>query len=478
MRYNFDRDSIFNIYENFVPDMDPKKEVMDKTVFKEFETKLVRAKFNLYRKYPFFGLLLQKMKTVPVGPEEEKMYGIDTMAVDNFRNIYINVRFTLGLTDDAVMGILAHEVMHIATLSFPRQRGRDQTLWNVATDFIMNRDLLIQGFTLMEGGCNPVDKGGIWVVPPIPGLTSKDIDVTDMTAEQLYSALEPAYNKNKEKMEEMLGKLQEQLDKHISDEQAKQIQGQGVPTEDPSFQKNAPVGDAKQQENSNKANVSQAAQQAQDEAKRRGTDPGLPRSFDKRLLGGKTDWKRLLKDFIVGKAVSVTDWAKENRRLGGGHYFHPRRVQVKSELQAIIGIDTSGSIGDPVLSTFLGEIINIVKSHSSKHLKLIILMWHTNVYRSLEIDTKKMPLSKIIESIKNMKAIGGGTDISSISRWLDKNMPGKKIKGGLLVFTDGYVEDNPILPNAPKKLFLIQEGGTDEILKKYGPTYFIDVPYA
>ena len=48
----------------------------------------------------------------------------------------------------------------------------------------------------------------------------------------------------------------------------------------------------------------------------------------------------------------------------------------------------------------------------------------------------------------------------------------------VLNLSDGEVEENPQFPDAKRKLFMITEGGTDEILKKYGPTFFVDVPHS
>jgi predicted metal-dependent peptidase len=513
MSYNKERDSIYFIYENILqqasapntnaaantPPGQAADEVnaMDPETFKLFETRLIRAKFKLFSQFPFFGLTLQKLKTVIVTPEEQKKYGIDTMAVDDNGNIYINANFVINdLTDPEIMGVLAHEVMHIATLSFVRQRGRDQLLWNVATDYIMNRDLLEQGIALPKLGCLPAkDNNDRWIVNyPYFDIKNKGnkttvsggqikvsggqkiakIDVTDMTAEQLYDEL-TKYQIDREAMKELL----DQLDKHLSPKEGEQIKGQPPPNGDPVYVKNSGEGKTESQKhNELKGKVQQAAQQAKQEAQRRGTDAGLPRSFDKRLLEAKVNWKQLLKNFITGSTTVKTDWTRENRRLGGGHFFNPRRVIEKNELQAVIGIDTSGSISESVLRTFISEIAGIINSHRSYNIKMIVMLWDVEVYAFAEIDTKTKGIPKSIEELKNLHARGGGTEISSMKTFLDKKYPGKKIKGGLLVFTDGHVENNPSLPDTKKKMFFITMDGTDKILKKYGPTYFIDVPHS
>jgi len=501
MRYNFDGDSIFKSYRRILLEQaGPTDQApMDPKVFKTFEDKLVRAKFRLYKVYPFFGLTLQKLKTVVIKPEEAARYGINTMAVDNSANIYINANFVLNeLSDDEVMGVLAHEVMHIATLTFTRQRGRDMTIWNYATDYIMNRDLVDMGISLPKMGLIPQNKNGRWIIEipdaskakintkgkspslNVTGIQMKKVDITDMDAEQLYDILIKSGppEQVKQCIQQVIDQMGE-LDKHLTPQEAEQIKGEKVPSNDPVYQKNDTSGMSDQQrDNALKSKVQEAAQQAQDEAKRRGTDPGMPRSFDKRLLSAKVNWKQLLKNFIVGSSVVKTDWSRESRRLGGGTYFHPRRYTVKNELQAVVAIDTSGSITDPVLKTFLGGIIDILKVFRNNKVKILVLLWDATVADHFEIDTSKMSMSKITEGLMNMKAHGGGTTLSSVKQFLDKYYQGKPIKGGLLVFTDGYVEDNPILPQAPKKLFFITMDGTDEILKKFGPTYFIDVSHS
>jgi hypothetical protein len=71
----------------------------------------------------------------------------------------MNPKFTLEMTEEETLGVLAHECMHIMTLSFFRQKGRENYLWNIATDFVMNRDLVEMKMALPEGGCIPEQRG-------------------------------------------------------------------------------------------------------------------------------------------------------------------------------------------------------------------------------------------------------------------------------------------------------------------------------
>jgi hypothetical protein len=158
---------------------------IDRGKWAELLDKVTRARVQLFNKAPFFEALLGKMKIVFTRD------GIDTMAVDNSMNIYLNPEFTLeDLTILETVGVLAHEVMHIVNLTHARREDRDPELWNIATDYIMNRELLKDGFTLPKFGCLPYESGGRWLIKELEGKRDiKDLDVTDFDEEDLYRVL-------------------------------------------------------------------------------------------------------------------------------------------------------------------------------------------------------------------------------------------------------------------------------------------------
>jgi predicted metal-dependent peptidase len=205
-----DEKQIFGRYKNILLEQSISETEMDPQTFQAFEDKLTKAKFTLYKEKPFFGLLLTKLRTVPT-------YSIPTMAVDNNANIYINPKFVIDeLSPAEVTGVLAHEVMHIATETFFRQRGRRMDLWNIATDYMMNRDILEMNMSLPKMGLLPVQQGDRWIVK-VEGL--KPIDITDISAEELYNILLPKQEQQEKQMQKIIDKLikeQEKLDKHLS----------------------------------------------------------------------------------------------------------------------------------------------------------------------------------------------------------------------------------------------------------------------
>jgi predicted metal-dependent peptidase len=180
---------------------------------------LTRARFDLYKRAPFYGILLQNLKTVVT-------YDVPTMGVDDYGNIYINPNFAMKqLSYDEVVGVLLHETLHIANNTFFRKGRKDHTLWNVATDFIMNRDILESGFKLPTLGCLPERKNGRWVLPPMEyGMELAGTDITDMTAEELYKLFEKL---NREQEEKRKNNQNQQGQPQQGSGQGKPQQGQG-----------------------------------------------------------------------------------------------------------------------------------------------------------------------------------------------------------------------------------------------------------
>lgn len=459
-RFN-DEKQIAGLYQRILLEQEETKKMMDPATFEKFEEKLVRARYALYRDYPFFGLSLTKLRTVPTED-------VPTMAVDDNSNIYINPNFVINeLSDAEVTGVLAHEVMHIATMTFYRQRGRNMKLWNIATDYMMNKDLLEMGVKLPAMGLLPKQQGGQWIIQE-QGLPP--IDVTDSTAEELYNELNKIAQQQQQQFQKILDQLsekQEQLDQHLSPEEAQQIQAEGVPSDDENYKP------GKMSQGDVKAIIDDAL----DTAKRtRGEDAGVPRSFSKDLLKPKANWKNLLRNFVKSASTPSYDWGRPQKRALASGYYAPKVRAEEQDIDLVIAIDTSGSISEDIMKVFITELMSIIKSF--KKVRINLLLWHTVVYKEVDIDTRKKKIDDIQKELLNLPYQGGGTEISSIKKYLDKKPTKSKKISGLLVFTDGEVENNPQLPDAKRKLFMITEGGTDEILKKYGPTFFVDVPHS
>lgn len=151
-------------------------------------TKRIRAaKYSLYRDYPFLGTMMQELRIRLL----KDIKGLNTMAVDKEGNVFIDVNFAeKELADDrCLMFVLAHEVMHVALLSLFRLSGRNMTVWNMATDVIINYNLTADGLRPPPVGLLPTADGKMVFKDEKAGRVILEINVKGLSAEQVYDAL-------------------------------------------------------------------------------------------------------------------------------------------------------------------------------------------------------------------------------------------------------------------------------------------------
>ena len=193
-------------------------DTIDEALFKELDLRLGRSRFDLQKNYPFYWRILINLKTVMT-------YEVPTMAVDDLGNIYINPKFAVNTLDqDGVTAVLVHECGHIVGLTFFRKGSRNHHLWNVATDYIINRDLLEDGFKLPDypnfKALLPVKSGDRWIIPKYDS-----VDITDFTAERMYNFLKKWQEKDPDKVEKDIEES-EKFDQPIDPDQPEQEEGE------------------------------------------------------------------------------------------------------------------------------------------------------------------------------------------------------------------------------------------------------------
>jgi predicted metal-dependent peptidase len=431
--------------------------------FDKFEWRLQHAKMQIYKNYPFFGLILSRLKTVP-------SFDIPTMAVDNNNNIYINPHFTMNvLTFPETIGVLMHEAFHHINQTFYRRKQKHTKLWNIATDYIMNRDILTMGAQLPSLGLNPKLNGtdNTWRIDWLDNL-----DITDMTAEELYNVLlakqEAGGNKISNNIDEATRK-QEDFDRHIEPGEAPPGSIE-VPSDEEVYKPNKDDGKTEEEkEVKRKTVVSQIAE----EIRRHKTNSGsgsTPRSFDfNKILQPKTNWKSLLRNFISKNGSTEYTWSRPAKRALAVGYYAPKERYIKDKLDIVIAIDTSGSIPNKVVHTFLYEVL---KLNTMFKADIKVLFYHDAVYKEIKIN-HTTPNSQILNEIDNTKLQAGGNTESCIKAYLTKQ--GITKLNGFLLFTDGYIQSTPDFPQAKHNLFMIVNNGSDEIVKKFGPVSMINI---
>ena len=96
--------------------------------------RIQKAKLELILSRPFFATLIMKLRIL-----EDK--GAPTMWTDGKRLGY-HPGFVDSLTLQELIGVFAHEVLHIVFQHQLRRNQRDGRIWNMAGDHVINLSLL------------------------------------------------------------------------------------------------------------------------------------------------------------------------------------------------------------------------------------------------------------------------------------------------------------------------------------------------
>jgi predicted metal-dependent peptidase len=172
-------------------------------------------RMQLLADHPFWGYLLIESELIP------SPFLPALTATDGVRRIWYNPTLTRFLTLPELGFVMAHEAGHMILQSFSRRRGRDQALWDAASDYAVNR--IVAGILDPEGGLplyTPPRKF-LPVVGRIAPLLDECFD--EMTAEAIYEDLRdnPMWDDRVDKIDVRIlsgGALEEAWDQFSPDE--------------------------------------------------------------------------------------------------------------------------------------------------------------------------------------------------------------------------------------------------------------------
>jgi predicted metal-dependent peptidase len=167
------------------------------------------------------------------------------------------------------------------------------------------------------------------------------------------------------------------------------------------------------------------------------------------LLKPKVDWREVLRDFISSmcRGKDELSWRRFNKRLVANGYYMPTPI-AETVGEVVVAIDTSGSIGDEQLSQFAGELASICEAVIPE--KVRVIWWDAKVHGEQIFEQNQY--ASIATLLKPVG--GGGTFVSSVSEHLVKNNVQAEC---VIIFTDGYVEDNVQWQHTAPLLWLITQ---------------------
>ena len=413
---------------------------------------------KLRRSNPFLA-------TISLYAQYEFSKRVERFEADGIR-IYINPDYLNRLQEKQKTGTLLHVTLHAALLHGQRVGFRNQVVWNIAADIVVN---------------NIITESGDFQIPP---GTAAEKKYANLSVEQVYEALMHLHNKSEAIGNAVLAEPAITSPDYSSDRDEDGHGSSGI---------NA--GERCQTSNGRRPSVSQiqavlervypcyrdlsassnpkttsnlsdtdslkcrqywqgafrkADTVARMSGRQQGDVPaGLLREIDK-ILNAELDWRWILWNFVVR---TPSDFGGFDRRfVHQGLYLD----SLESErLNVVVAIDTSGSIDQDELSKFIGELEAI--SCAYHFINVILYYVDADIYGPHEL----------VDGVRSAAPKGGGgTDFSVFFDRVDGLCDARELDV-IVYFSDGhgkFPEQKPTIDT----LWVVTAGGLESEYFPFG----------
>jgi len=361
---------------------------------------------NLMLKEPFYGfflIMLNKVWNNTIGTAAVSKNGI------NYQ-LTISEDFWEPLSDNHRMGLLKHELLHIAfnhLISF--DLFKDKKLANIAMDMEINQ--YIESDWLPKGGIN------------IDDYSNLNLD-RKAGSRYYYDKLQKLQEKKKQNgscgcgnMDKLLdaveqGKIQVTIGMPGDGNGEKEVNMPNHPWEE--FE-NLPEAEKQLIETQMQRVLEQVKNQS---IKKQGNIPGEMKGIIKikEIIPPKFNWKNYLRRFT---GISTKIFTKKIRRKENTKFPDMPGMKVKMKQKLMLAIDTSGSVCDDEVREFMNEMHHIYKTGVDITL--------------VQCDTYIRDISEY-KGKYDLKLHGrGGTDFTPVIKYFNENTS----YTSLVYFTDG-----------------------------------------
>ncbi len=333
-------------------------------------------------------------------------------AATNGKNLLINSAWFLALNTEEQIGLILHEICHVAYNHMGRRGNRHPVIWNIAADHVINLQLHKVGYSLPAGGV-------------------MDFKYQDMSSEEVYRDLYDEIMKNNEDInaQSIPGGADIQYPEDgDSDKEGSSNSGQGGDNSNSGEKVSASRAQTEDDTKEIDAHITKIILQAKDQAVSSGQGIGdIPSEvmieLDKKI-NPKLSWETLLQNFMSKFAKTSYSWKRRNRRFVGRGIVMPVN-RGKALTDITVAVDASGSVSDYEFSRFINEIAGI--HERLKPEKINIIDFDTKI-KNVHVATENTDILKDITFTGR-----GGTNINPVFKWAIKNKPEV-----LLIFTDGW----------------------------------------
>lgn len=422
----------------------------------DIDTAVQRAQTQMILHLPFFSSLALNLP-LKESPKVGDKYIVDTMCTDGKQILY-NPMFIQTIITKAkegsqngsnvkpVIGVLIHEIMHIA-LGHPwRKEHRIHKIWNRACDYVINDMIMkIDKAELPEGVLYDKDFEGLCEEEVYHKLKDKVTFCSGECGSCQHGQGQQQQGQGQSQCPggggQGQGDGEEEDDQDGSGGGQGQQQGKGqggqqqqkgnCPAEQ-AWGDHSHWGDHEKEYPEMKDKSKQMLAQAAQIAKMQGKLPSYLERLVDELLNPQVDWRTALSNFIQPSKVDY-DFCPADRRFED--MIIPD-ISGEAVEDLLIAVDTSGSIGHKELTTFLSESMAILGQWPTMH--GWITACDAAVHEWYDFDSEY--------NINNSLGGGGGTDFRPVFDEIEER---GITPCAVIFFTDLYGEFPQEPPNYP-----------------------------
>tara|TARA_B100001093_G_scaffold24443_1_gene21623 strand:+ start:1157 stop:2497 length:1341 start_codon:yes stop_codon:yes gene_type:complete len=403
--------------------------------------RIIKARIEMLMSAPFFGNLATRLLL------KDATDWCPTAATDG-KYFYFNRNFVAALSDQEVVFLVGHEVLHCVYdhMDADRRGDRNPMLWNIANDYVINADL-------------------------IDGRVGEQIKLVEICYDWKYrgKVSEEIYDELFDEMEEN-GQIKytQTLDVHLDREEGDDPQsGDGAEGNDDGKGKGKGASGPEQYTAEEKEKIKQEFQNAvMQSAKAAGAGnlPGGVKRMLSDLLNPQLDWRQLIAMQI--QSVIRSDYTYQTpSRKGQDSGFYLPGMDKETTIDVAISMDVSGSIYDEMLRDFLTEVKGIMDQYTD--FRIHLFCFDTEVHNPQTFTPHNME-----EFLDYDIQGGGGTEFDCVFDYMKDAgiVPEKHI-----MFTDGYPWGSWGDENYCDTLFIVHGSGYGD--KTPEAPFGITVPY-
>jgi predicted metal-dependent peptidase len=387
-------------------------------VIAELPASVSRSRLQLMLGHPFLANAVARFPMV----NASDLDWCNTMATDGYY-IYVNSEFCDELSEQEIMGVLAHEVLHCILGHLDRRGEREKTVWGMAIDYATNALLLDSGLTL------PRDR-------------LYDQKFRGMTAEDIYDLL------RKEGIESTTDGSNNEfgadiysagLDRHVDPGDL-----EGAP------QRNDEFPTAVERQRLRISLTKELSSQLP------GRESGYWNEEIEKATTTQISWEKFLARFVSGLRRNDYRIYPFNKKHLWRGLFLPSIGAPGPDL-LVLAIDTSASMNREILSTVLAEIDGL---RGQTECKLMLIECDTEIKGISSFESWELTTAKF--DTKTFRG-RGGTSLKPPFDWVNRELlKGGKIPDALIYLTDGYGEF-PVKPPPYPCLWVVPQGGVGKV---------------